>query len=73
MLSALAASGTWACGMYIVGPRLVVEPAVAHVADDPDDLALRLVRELPHHAASDDEPVAQRDRALARTAGPWPR
>ena len=71
--SALAASGTCACGMYMVGPRIVVEPAVPHVADDADDLPLGLVGELAHHAAADHEPVVERIAPSARTAAPSPR
>ena len=72
-LSALAASGTCACGMYIVGPRIVVQAAVADVADDADDLALGLVGELAHDAAADDRAARSADRPSARTAWPSPR
>ncbi len=39
---------------------IIVEPSVADVANDADDLALRLVVEFAHHAAPDDDPLAQR-------------
>ena len=41
-------------------PRLVVEAAVAGVADDADDLALGLGGELAHHAAAEHEAFADR-------------
>ena len=40
--------------------RIVVQPAIARIGHDADDLPLGLVRELAHHASADDEPVVQR-------------
>ena len=39
--------------------RLVVEAAVARVADDADDLPVRLLGELAHDAAADGQPLAE--------------
>ncbi len=70
-LSAFTASGTWACGMYIRGPRIAVEAAVAHVADDADDLPVGLAGELAHDArpmasrSFSGSPLGQNCRAIA--------
>src|SRR6267142_419651 len=40
--------------------RIVIQSAVAHVADDAHDLAFRFVLEFPHHAPPDNETCIER-------------
>ena len=46
--------------MYIIGCRILLQAAVARVADDADDLALAFGGELAHHALADHQPLVER-------------
>ena len=56
--------------MYIAGPGLLLQAAVARVADHADDLALALGVELAHHAPADHQPLVQRILVLEELR--WP-
>ena len=71
--SAFAASGTCACGMYIIGPGSLFRPPSRTSPTTPMICRSRLVGELAHDAAADDQPIVQRIALLARTAAPSPR
>ena len=71
--SALTASGTCACGMYIVGPGSLFSPPSRVSPTTPMIWRSGSLGELAHDAAADDQPLVQRIALSARTAAPSPR
>ena len=66
------AVGDLRLGTIMSGPGIVVEPAVADVADDADDLAGGLC-ELRADAFADERSAGRRDRLWASIFSPWSR
>ena len=59
-LSALTGSGTCGCGMYIFGPGSWLRPLSRTSPTTPMISRSGSSRELAHHAAADDQPLADR-------------
>ena len=71
--SALAASGTCACGMYIVGPGSLLRPPSRTSPTTPMIWRSGSVGELAHHAAADDQPIVERIALRPELPAPSPR
>ena len=72
LFSSMYGSLTCASGTNVAGLRIVVQPAVARIADDADDLARRL-HERRAHARADDQPLADGIVILPILLAPSPR